>query len=103
MLTVLAWLVVRSVFGVGAFPPSILWRLLWLTVLNVPFMLINAPAEELVFRGYGMEGISGRWGSFAGAACTSLLFWLQHVLFSPSAPGMLAQESTGVDESRSVT
>ena len=58
-------------------------------VAVVPFMLINAPTEELVFRGYGLNGIASRWGGAAAIIATSLLFGAQHVFFAASAPGML--------------
>lgn len=58
-------------------------------VAVVPFMLINAPTEELVFRGYGLKGIASRWGGAAAVLATSLLFGAQHVLFAATAPGML--------------
>lgn len=58
-------------------------------VAVVPFMLINAPTEELVFRGYAMQAISARWGAVVGVVVTSLLFGAQHVLFAASPMGML--------------
>ncbi|MGC3953155.1 MAG: CPBP family intramembrane metalloprotease [Propionicimonas sp.] len=58
-------------------------------VAVVPFMLINAPTEELVFRGYGLGQIGSRWGAAAGIVATSLLFGAQHVLFAATVSGML--------------
>lgn len=58
-------------------------------VAVVPFMLINAPTEELVFRGYGLDGIASRWGGAAAILATSLLFGAQHILFAATVPGML--------------
>lgn len=58
-------------------------------VAVVPFMLINAPTEELVFRGYGLDGIGSRWGGAAAVLATSLVFGAQHVLFAATVPGML--------------
>lgn len=55
----------------------------------LPFMVLNAPAEELVFRGYGLRGLERRLGPVAAVACTSVLFGLQHILFAPSRPGMV--------------
>lgn len=64
--------------------------LLVISLLGVlPFMLINAPTEELVFRGFALRGISDRWGAFAGTACTSILFGAQHIFFAASVPGMV--------------
>lgn len=58
-------------------------------VAVVPFMLINAPTEELVFRGYGLDGIASRWGATVAIFATSLLFGAQHILFAATLPGML--------------
>lgn len=57
-------------------------------VAVVPFMLLNAPTEELVFRGYSLSGIASRWGSAVAVILTSLAFGAQHVLFAATAPGM---------------
>ena len=58
-------------------------------VAVVPFMLINAPTEELVFRGYALEGIASRWGVAAAIVATAVVFGVQHVLFAATVPGML--------------
>lgn len=58
-------------------------------VAVVPFMLINAPTEELVFRGYGLEGLASRWGGATAILVTSLAFGAQHVLFAATTPAML--------------
>lgn len=55
----------------------------------VPFMMINAPTEELVFRGYGLDGIGPRWGGAVATLITSLLFGAEHILFAATVPGML--------------
>ncbi|RCK61393.1 CPBP family intramembrane metalloprotease [Microbacterium sorbitolivorans] len=58
-------------------------------VAVVPFMLINALTEELVFRGYALEGIASRWGGAAAIVATAVAFGAQHVFFAATAPGML--------------
>ena len=58
-------------------------------VAVIPFMLINARTEELVFRGYGLDGIASRWGATVAIVATSLLFGAQHILFAATVPGML--------------
>lgn len=58
-------------------------------VAVVPFMLINAPTEELVFRGYGLDGIASRGSAVAAVFATSFLFGAQHILFAATVPGML--------------
>lgn len=65
----------------------------WLLVISIvsviPFMLINAPTEELVYRGYALTGIAERSGGPIAIIASSLLFGLQHVLFAATGPGML--------------
>lgn len=58
-------------------------------VSAVPFMLINAPAEELVFRGHALDGATARWGPVIGIGFTSVLFGVQHIVFAASVPGAL--------------
>ncbi|MGF3057459.1 lysostaphin resistance A-like protein [Microbacterium sp. YY-01] len=65
------------------------WALAVAIISVIPFMLINAPTEELVYRGYALTGISRRFGPTIGVPSTSLLFGAQHVLFAASASGML--------------
>lgn len=55
----------------------------------IPFMVLNASTEELVFRGYARTAIESRWGVVAGIVVSSVLFGVQHVLFAASVPGML--------------
>lgn len=55
----------------------------------VPFMVLNAPTEELVFRGYGMAGLEPRLGITGAIIVTAVLFGAQHVLFAATLPGML--------------
>lgn len=55
----------------------------------VPFMLINAPTEELVFRGYALQRLAHRWGGTAAILCTSLLFGAQHIFFAATTAGMV--------------
>lgn len=59
------------------------------TIAVVPFMLINALTEELVFRGYVMTSLRRRWGSGAAITCTAVLFGTQHILFAATVPAML--------------
>lgn len=58
-------------------------------VAVVPFMVLNAPTEELVFRGYALSGIARGRGARAAALLTALAFGAQHVLFAATVPGML--------------
>lgn len=58
-------------------------------VAVVPFMFLNAPTEELVFREIALDGLRTRWGTPAAIAVSSLAFGAQHIAFAPTAPGML--------------
>src|SRR5690625_7792639 len=55
----------------------------------VLFMVLIAPTEELVFRGYGMAGLEPRLGITGAIIVTAVLFGAQHVLFAATLPGML--------------
>ena len=55
----------------------------------VTFAPLNAPTEELVFRGYSQPRVARRWGATAGILLPSLAFSLQHIFFATTAPGML--------------
>lgn len=55
----------------------------------VPFMVLNAPTEELVFRGYGLAGLERRLGVSGAIIVTALVFGAQHVFFAATLPGML--------------
>lgn len=64
--------------------------LLVIAVISViPFMVLNAPVEELVFRGYGMTGIQHKLGRAGAIIATSLLFGAQHIFFAATVPGMV--------------
>lgn len=76
-------------FSVDSVTPMAPATLLVLALVSViPFMLINAPVEELVFRGLALEGAAAKWGPLAAIGLTSVLFGAQHILFAPSAQGM---------------
>lgn len=64
-------------------PGSFFWFL--------PFVLLLTPvqiaSEELLFRGYLLQGIGSKLGSFTGAVLSSLLFMLLHGL----SPALLVQ------------
>lgn len=77
-------------FDASSVPDTSPGVLLVIAVLSViPFMVTNAPVEELVYRGYGLNGISYRWGIVPGVIVTSILFGAQHILFAATVPGML--------------
>src|SRR5690606_26959081 len=54
-------------------------------VVVLTFAPLNAPTEELLFRGYSQPRLPGA----LGIVLPSLAFALQHVFFASTAPGML--------------
>lgn len=81
----LSWSYVRSpqdfvwIFNLGYF----FW-FFWVVLLLTP---VQVATEELLFRGYLLQGIGSKLGSFAGAVLSSLLFMLLHGL----SPALLSQ------------
>lgn len=73
--------------AIGGLSPSTM--LVIAVVAVVPFMVLNAPTEELVFRGFGLAGITARRGHIVAIVATSLVFGLQHIFFAATLPGML--------------
>ena len=57
------------------------------TVLT--FAPLNAPAEEMVFRGYAQSRFSRRWPTGLAIAVCSLTFGVQHAFFAPTTDAML--------------
>lgn len=57
----------------------------------LPFILVQAAAEELVFRGWLLPSIAARHGAVVGLAVSSLAFGASHVDFS-AAPLIMALE-----------
>lgn len=79
---------VEYLFAAAAVPASTPpWLLLIAALATVPFLLTNAPAEELVYRGYGLTGVIPWIGRPLGTALVSVLFGAQHALFAASATG----------------
>lgn len=59
------------------------------TVLT--FAPLNAPTEELVYRGYSQGGLQRhRWPAFWAIVVPAAIFGLQHVFFAPAGPLTLA-------------
>lgn len=62
------------------------WVLLTLAICSViPFILFNAVAEELVFRGYCQQHL----GIPQTTIILALVFGFQHIFFAPTPPAML--------------
>jgi uncharacterized protein len=69
------------------FPPAVALVLGVLTVLT--FAPSNAPAEELVFRGYAQTALSRTWPLPAAITCSAVVFGLQHAFFAPTVDAMI--------------
>ncbi len=55
----------------------------------VTFAPLNAPTEELVYRGYAQPPLVGRWGAAFGVMVPAVAFGLQHVFFAATPAGMV--------------
>ena len=55
------------------------------------FPVLNAPMEELQYRGYSQSGLIAAWQRpWAGIVVTAIGFGLQHIVFSLTATAALA-------------
>lgn len=68
---------------------SPVWLLIIGLIAVIPFIVLNAPVEELVFRGYGLNGLQPGLGRVGAIIMTSLLFGAQHIFFAATIPGMV--------------
>ena len=58
-------------------------------VVVITFAPLNAPTEELVYRGLAQDGLRGTWGSSLAVVIPALGFGIQHVFFAATLPGMV--------------
>jgi len=58
-------------------------------VAVVTFAPLNAPVEELVYRGYGQQGLATRLPTALAIIVSALFFGLQHVFYAPTASAAL--------------
>jgi membrane protease YdiL (CAAX protease family) len=58
-------------------------------VAFVTFAPLNAPTEELVYRGYSQPPLVARWGAAFGVTVPAIAFGLQHIFFAATPAGML--------------
>ena len=65
-----------------ALDPVVLAVLAVVAVLT--FAPLNAPTEELVYRGYSQGGLARRWPIVWAILVPAALFGLQHVWFAPT-------------------
>lgn len=61
----------------------IAWTVLAIVAV-VTFAPLNAPAEELVYRGYSQGTLARRWPIVFAIIVPSILFGLQHIWYAPS-------------------
>jgi len=58
-------------------------------VAVLTFAPLNAPAEELVYRGYGQQGLARRMPVPVAIVVSAVLFGLQHVFYAPTTDAVL--------------
>ncbi len=58
-------------------------------VAFVTFAPLNAPTEEIVFRGYAQSRLTAAWPTAVAILLTSVAFGLQHALFAPTTDAMI--------------
>lgn len=56
----------------------------------VTFAPLNAPAEELVYRGYAQGTLAKRWSAASAIIVPALVFALQHVWYAPTPDAVVA-------------
>lgn len=54
------------------------------------FAPLNAPAEELVYRGYSQGKLAARWPAAVAIIVPSLIFALQHIWYAPTPDAVVA-------------
>ena len=59
------------------------------SLFGAVLFLINAPIEEIVYRGWLQNGLAKRWGIAVAIAVQGLLFGLQHMMFASDWRGMV--------------
>lgn len=84
-----------SAFGTVFFDPASVPPLTTstLTVLAVAavvtFAPVNAPVEELVYRGYAQRALTRRWRPAAAIGVSAAAFGLQHAFFAPTSAAVV--------------
>ena len=59
------------------------------SLFGAVLFLINAPIEEIVYRGWLQNGLAKRWGIVVAITVQGLLFGLQHMMFASDWRGMV--------------
>jgi len=77
-------------FDPASVPDLPQWAMSMLAVVAVlTFAPLNAPVEELVYRGYGQRGIATRMPIAVAIVVSALFFGAQHVFYAPTASAVL--------------
>ncbi|MFC7623918.1 CPBP family intramembrane glutamic endopeptidase [Microlunatus sp. GCM10028923] len=85
MTTAFATIFVDTATAV-AWPPWLMITLFVITVIT--FAPLNAPAEELIYRGYAQTELATRLPTWLAIGIPAALFALQHLFFAPTAAAM---------------
>lgn len=67
----------------------IAWTILAIVAV-LTFAPLNAPTEELVYRGYAQGNLARRWPTVLAIIVPSILFGLQHVWYAPTPDAVVA-------------
>lgn len=74
--------------GYPVMPPAL--AIVFAVVVVITFAPLNAPTEELVYRGYAQGGLSKTLKTkWLAVVIPAIGFGLQHIFFAATAPGML--------------
>lgn len=77
-------------FDPASVPDLPQWAMTILAVVAVlTFAPLNAPVEELVYRGYGRQGLATRMPIALAIVVSALLFGLQHLFYAPTSSAAL--------------
>ncbi|NYE19743.1 CPBP family intramembrane glutamic endopeptidase [Microbacterium immunditiarum] len=78
-------------FDPASVPDLPRWAMTILAVVAVlTFAPLNAPVEELVYRGYGQRGLATRMPVALAITVSALFFGLQHIFYAPTSSAALA-------------
>lgn len=77
-------------FDPAAIPdlPQSVWFVIAVVVV-LTFAPLNAPAEEIVYRGWSQGGLVGRWPTALAVVVPAILFGVQHFWYAPTPDAAL--------------
>lgn len=77
-------------FDPASVPDLAPWAMTTLALIGViTFAPLNAPAEELVYRGYGQQGLARRLPVWVAIIISAALFGMQHAFFAATPSAVL--------------